>query len=244
MKKFYISIFTAIFLLTSFITQAQVFNSITSNPGNLTFDDPAFWVGGVAPGNPCNNCTIKIYSTVTMPQDGQSTATNSPALDHVVINGGTINVYGTTDFSINTYLELNNVAVTMGNDPTSAENLFINSEVDLEGTTSIQLANGSTTINTNNDAFNTPTLGPHIYQGTGAALTGLYTIRTATPGPSGAVDWTLNPQFLFNYLNSPFAPEYSLNCTGGTFGTCAKGIVFGPAITFYIAAFDFYAFNS
>jgi hypothetical protein len=243
MKKFYISIFTAIFLLSSFFTQAQVFNSITSNPLNLTFDDPAFWVGGVAPGNPCNNCTIKIYSTVTMPQNGQSSATNSPALDHVVINGGTINVYGTTDFSINTYLELDNVTLTMGNDPTSAENLFVNAEVDMEGSTSVQLANNSSTINTNNDNFNTPILGPHLYPFGGFPLQGLFTIRGATPGPAGDVDWTLNNQFLFNYNMSPFAPEYSLNCTGGTTGTCAKGIVFGPAITSYISGFDFFGFG-
>jgi len=67
MKKFYAQIFIAAFLLTGFCTQAQVYNSISANPGGLTFDDPAFWVGGLRPPNPCTGCTININSSTTLP---------------------------------------------------------------------------------------------------------------------------------------------------------------------------------
>ena len=64
MKKFYILFFSAVFLLASFSSHAQVYNSISDgNPNGYTFDDPRFWVGGVAPPSPCTSCTIKISST-------------------------------------------------------------------------------------------------------------------------------------------------------------------------------------
>jgi hypothetical protein len=72
MKKFYISILAGAFLLISYISQGQVYSSITSNPTSLTFDDPAFWQGGIAPPNPCNGCTIQINANVSMVQAGNS----------------------------------------------------------------------------------------------------------------------------------------------------------------------------
>ena len=73
MKKFYIPIFAAVFLLSSFSFAGTVtYNSITSNPNGYTLDDIRYWQGGIQPPNPCNNCTININSDVTMVQNGAS----------------------------------------------------------------------------------------------------------------------------------------------------------------------------
>ena len=72
----------------------------------------------------------------------------------LLLNGSTINVYGTTSLSINTYLQLFGVTVTLGNDPTSVESFFVNDQVDLDPTSSVVLANSFTVINANNDAGN------------------------------------------------------------------------------------------
>src|SRR5258706_13970320 len=77
MKKFYIPFFTAVFLLVSFLSQGQVFNSILANPNNYTLDDPRFWQGGVPPPNPCNGCTIKIFSNGTMVHGGGFTTSTA-----------------------------------------------------------------------------------------------------------------------------------------------------------------------
>src|ERR1700688_3513926 len=104
MKKFYISILAAVFLLTTFSLQAQppvTYISITSNPSNFTLDDANFWQNGVPPPNNCTNCIIKIYSDVTMVQNGHSSnaAFNTclpgcTFLNDVVLFNSTINVYG------------------------------------------------------------------------------------------------------------------------------------------------------
>jgi Domain of unknown function (DUF4082)/Secretion system C-terminal sorting domain len=73
MKKFYFPTLLAIFFLSSFYSQGQTYTSITSNPTNLTFDDPNFWLGHVAPPNPCTGCTIVVQTNVTMVQSGSST---------------------------------------------------------------------------------------------------------------------------------------------------------------------------
>ncbi len=67
MKKFYAQIFIAVFLLTGFYSQAQLYTSISPNPSNFTFDDPRFWVGEVRPPNPCTGCVINVNSTTTLP---------------------------------------------------------------------------------------------------------------------------------------------------------------------------------
>ncbi len=77
MKKFYIPTLLAAFFLSSFYSQGQTYTSITSNPTNLTFDDPNFWLGHVAPPSPCIGCTIIIQSNVSMVQSGSSTANPS-----------------------------------------------------------------------------------------------------------------------------------------------------------------------
>ncbi len=83
MKKFYIPIFTAIFLFVSFSSQGQItYNSITSNPFNYTLDDARYWIG-IQPPNPCNNCIININSNVSMVQNGFS---SDPRIIVVVVS--------------------------------------------------------------------------------------------------------------------------------------------------------------
>src|SRR5450631_2780763 len=112
MKKFYIPIF-AIFLFTSLVTQAQVYNSIsTNNVTHYTLDDPRFWGGTLitdVPPNTCTGCTIKINSNVTVvPFNGQLAANggvgttsqiagaNDPSLNHITLVNSTVNLYGNT----------------------------------------------------------------------------------------------------------------------------------------------------
>src|SRR5450432_123086 len=88
MKKFYSSIFTLGFVLISFLSRAQVFNSIADgNPNGYTLDDPRFWVGGIAPGNPCIGCTIKIYSDVSMVPSGGNTSSVANVFSNQVPTG-------------------------------------------------------------------------------------------------------------------------------------------------------------
>jgi hypothetical protein len=231
MKKFYIPIFAVFFFLISSVAQAQVYNSITSNPSAFTLDDGNFWIGGVAPPNGCSGCTINIFSDVAMVQNGNSSV---PAyncggcvfLNDIQLLNSSVNVYGTTSLSINTYLQLFNSTIIIGNNPTSVETIFVNDQVDLDPTSSVQLANSSTVVNTNNDANNT-VIGPHKYFVGSAHIAGIYSIRTS---PAGAVDFTLNSLLNANYnITATVTPFYSINCDPAF--TCAAGIVFGPAIT-------------
>ena len=135
MKKFYILIFVQVFLFVSFSSKGQTtYNSITSNPFNYTLDDIRYWQGGLQPPNPLNNCIININSDVSMVQNGASSdPTHNCActyLNDVVVNGISINIYGTTTLSVNTYLQLFGVIVTLGNDPTSVQTFFVNDQVE------------------------------------------------------------------------------------------------------------------
>jgi Domain of unknown function (DUF4082) len=406
MKKFYIPIFTAAFLLTSFLSRAQVYNSITSNPSNFTLDDSRFWVGGIPPPNPCNTCTIKIFSNVTMvqccgfstavnpvassvftnqtpsgavindaavtlgmrfkssvagsingarfyklpgmvgphigvlydnvgtviktvtfagetasgwqtqnfatpftavpgvtyviavyfsdgkyltdqsyfaaggvtngvltaPQDGTPDANGvytyggAPAfptssfnssnywvdinfsgsdgawLNDVVINNSTINVYGSTTFTFNTYAELFNTSITIGNDPVSAEYIKLNDQVDLNGTSSVVLANNLTTVDAT-DIGVRPIAGPHFdFFNPGIKSPGLFAI--IPPDVNGYnYTWTLDKSGL-GKSTAPYTPNgnayYGLNCspyTAGSPNTCGAGLVFGPASTTLDATF-------
>ena len=400
MKKFYVPIFAAVFLLISFSSQGQVYNSISSNPSGYTLDDPRFWVGAPPP-NPCTNCTIKIYSDVTMVQccglsstatpvaatvftsqtpsgntfnDGQSltlgmrfqstvagnitgarffktlamggthtavlydntgttvlagpttfvgetasgwqtqnfpvpflaaanttyviavfysdgnytsdnnyftTATTNnpltalqdvqpggpfndvyvysvapafpansngrstnywvdvnfsyttdfPALNDVVLNTSTVNVYGNTTLTFSTYVELFNSSITIGNDPVSTENIILNDQVDLNGSSSVILANDLTTINATGVGV-VHIAGPHtdFPAGNLHASPGLYAI---IPPDANGFDytWTLDVTGL-GKSTAPYTPSgnpyYDLNCPPNT---CGPGLVFGPATT-------------
>jgi len=254
MKKFYIPIFAAVFLLSSFLSQGQVFNSITSNPNAYTLDDARFWQGGIQPGNPCDHCTINIFSDVTMvPQNGGTvagggTATSDPAddgpwLNDVVVSNSTINIYGAATLTINTYVEFFDSRFTLGNDPTSPESIAFNDQLDLNGTSSFQLANQFSSVTTSGIPGKT-ILGPHLVGGI-FHIAGIYTIRTATPGPVGVVDNTMNSKVSGNYSNTFILPgnKYTLNCgASNPSNLCGQSVVYGPAITQYDPGTDFYTF--
>jgi Domain of unknown function (DUF4082) len=407
MKKFYTPIFTAVLVLISFLLQGQVFNSITSNPFNYTLDDVRFWQGGIQPGNPCNNCTIKIFSNVTMVQCcGFSTAVNpvaasvftsqtptsgifndlpvtlgmrfqasvagsingarfykvpgmvgphigilydnigtvirtvtftnetasgwqtqnfatpftatagatyviavyfsdgnyladhlffatagltngvltalqdgtpdpngiytyggAPAfptstsqssnywvdinfsgsdgiwLNNVVINNSTINVYGSTTLTFNTYVQLFNTNITIGNDPVSPEFIKLNDQVDLNGTSAIILANNLTSVDATDIGLR-PIAGPHTDFPAGSVNVspGLYAI---IPPDANGFDytWTLDAHGL-GKSTAPYLPNgnpyYGLNCLPyitGSPSACGAGLVFGPSMTTLDATF-------
>jgi hypothetical protein len=400
MKKFYTPVFTAVFFLISFLSQGQVYNSITSNPFNYTLDDIRFWQGGIQPPNPCTGCTIAINSNVTMVKCcGFSTAVNpvassvftnqipasglftdlavtlgmrfqssvagsingakfykvagmtgthtgvlydntgvvirtvvftgetasgwqtmnfatpftavpgttyviavyfadghyladhnyftapvnngvltalqdgtpdlngiftyggAPAfptsgnvssnywvdinfsgsdgiwLNDVVLNGSTINVYGSTTLTFNTYVQLFNTSITIGNDLVSTEYIKLNDQVDLNGTSAIILANNLTEVDAT-DLGVTPIAGPHTDFPTGNAHAspGLYAI--IPPDVNGFdYTWTLDASGL-GKSTAPYLPNgnpyYGLNCAPTVVGspnTCGAGLVFGPATT-------------
>ncbi len=400
MKKFYTPVFTSVILLTTIFSQGQVYNSITSNPFNYTLDDVRFWQGGIQPPNPCNNCTIKIFSSVTMVKCcGFSTAVNPVAsavftsqtpvsgvfndlpvtlgmrfqasvagsingarfykmpgmngphtgilydntggvirtvnftgetasgwqtqdfaipftavpgttyviavyfsdgnyladhsyfatsgvtngvltalqdgtpdpngvytyggvpafptstnlssnywvdinfsgsdgiwLNDVLINNSTINAYGNTTLTFNTYVQLFNSSITIGNDPVSTENIKLNDQVDLNGSSAVILANNLTEIDATNIGL--PIAGPHtdFPAGNPSVSPGLYAI---IPPDANGFDytWTLDVNGL-GKSTAPYTPNgnpyYGLNClpyVAGSPGTCGAGLVFGPAVT-------------
>ena len=403
MKKFYIPILAAAFFLVSYSSQAQVYNSISSNPSNFTFDDPRFWIGGVPPPNPCNGCTITVNANVTMAHLGNSSAlppastvfstqtppgtasndgvgpltlgmrfqsavpgqilgasffknpimlgahigalytntgtllasatftgetpsgwqiqnfaapvtitpgvtyiiavymadanyvgsggdfvngifngvlsgvkdqspdpngiyvygtgltfpnqnftpgtnywldvnfaaTPNTLLNDVVFNNSTVNVRGTVDLEVSTVTHLNGSTISMGNDPFSVENLFVNDQMFLDPASVIRLANTSTTGDVLNAAGNT-LVGTYNF-GAGV-LPGIFTVRSASPGPAGQIDITLNQVLNSNYngtYTTPVSP-YPWNCVLGL--TCSDGVVFGPTITQFDATNNFYGF--
>ncbi|HEX3769131.1 MAG TPA: DUF4082 domain-containing protein, partial [Puia sp.] len=98
MKKFYAQIFIAAFLLTGFCSQAQVlYTSISSNPGNFTFDDPRFWVGSFRPPNPCTNCVINVNATTWLPSSSSNVPSTAGTLATNVFTTQTAPVSAASD---------------------------------------------------------------------------------------------------------------------------------------------------
>jgi hypothetical protein len=241
MKKFYIPIFTAVFLFTSFLSQGQIYNSITSNPLNLTLDDPGYWVGP-QPDVTCTGCTLNIFSSVTMAQEGGSSygPNNCGApcnfLNDIQLTTSTINVYGNTTLTINTYLQLFDTRVILGNDGVSTEAIKLNDQVDLNGTASVQLANDLTSIDAN-DIGAVTIVGPHDdFFNVGFKSPGLFAI---IPPDINGYDytWTLDAGGIGTSVNqyqpAPGVFHYIINCSPFVVITnvCGDGFVFGPAIT-------------
>jgi hypothetical protein len=245
MKKFYIPVFTAVFLLISFFSQAQVtYISIASNPSGFTLDDTRFWTGVTGPPpNPCNLCTIKIFSDVFMVQQNggapgnggkATTATDGPFLNHVVITNSTINLYGATTVTVNTYLDLRNVQVTIGNDPTSTESIVANDQITIDAASSIREANDLTVINAQNLIGKT-IIGPFDEIGNpGFKAAGIYSTIPLGGSPDTQV---LEPNGLGSalgqYMPGGF-PYYIINCKPNVPlapNSCDFGLVYGPAAT-------------
>jgi len=242
MKKFYFLIFTGVFMLTSFASKAQtVYTSISANPSNWTLDDGRFWLGGVAPGGgatpgSCNNCAIYINSSVTVvPDNGTSTAFpiagSAPSLSHVILLNSTLKINGSVTITINTYLELQNTAVIIGSDISTAAAVILNDQVYLDVNSSVQLGNNNTRIDVNNIASN-PINGPYTrYTG---GIKDAAIISASTNDPHGYT-FTLNAFGDGSSLPGGNFSEYDLNCDASTppvpSNICAAGVVYGPATT-------------
>ena len=163
-----------------------------------------------------------------------------PNFADFVFNSSTVNARGTVDLNVNTVTHFNGSVLSMGNEPTFTQNLLVNDQMFLDPGSTIQLANTLTTANANNDLGNTVT-GTYLIGGTIGPLAGIYTNRSATPGPAGTTDVTLSQLTNVNWNLGYTLSPYPWNCTPGV--TCTDGIVFGPAITQYDATNDFYGFN-
>jgi hypothetical protein len=155
----------------------------------------------------------------------------------VVFNGGIIGVFNNSNLNINTKTELNGTTLLMGNTPSTTQTLFVNDQLFLDPTAVIQLANATTTVDANNSTAN-PIVGTFTFGAFHVA--GIYTVRTASPGPAGATDITLSPVTNARWDDGFTVDPYTLNCTF----TCGTGLVFGPASTQYeTLPNDFFGFG-
>jgi hypothetical protein len=256
MKKFYFPIFAALFLLTSFLSQAQVYNSIsTNNVTHYTLDDPRFWGGTpldltVVPPNTCTGCTISIFSDVTVvPHNGGLAANggiptsslvpgaNDPSLDHITLVNSTVNLYGNTTLTLNSYLTLTNSSITIGNNPTSIETIVVNDQVDFDAASLLRLSNDNTLIDASSTSLpgKTTILGPYDEIGNlGFKAAGLYSLFLI----GGSYTQTLEVNAIGSVNGQYFAPGgepyYTINCKP-TVPTaahdCNFGLIYGPTIT-------------
>jgi hypothetical protein len=250
MKKFYIPIFTALLLAVSFLSQGQVtYNSITSNPLGYTLDDPRFWGAttpaqfvdpSIPPQNPCNNCTINIYADVVIvPQSGFLLANGNKGttsligdgfwLNHIIVNGGSIHVYGSTSVTVNTYVELNGVTLTLGNTATDVGKFFVDDQITMDQASSIRIANNTFYIDANNTNIHAKSniIGPiNDFANGGSPDAGIFSLLSA---PIGGENYSLvlNSNGIGTALHA--FPFYNFNCGGPQ--PCTFGIINGPAIT-------------
>lgn len=238
MKKFYISIFTVVFLLSFFVSKAVTYNSILTNPTNLTLDDPAFWQGGVSPLNPCVNCIINVNTSVTVARQGGSTFppdNAGPYINHITLDSSVLRINGSaTAVSINSYVSLKNGSqVLVGTDPAYAVTLTLNDQADMDASSSFQLGNINCSLDVNNAIGLTPLLGPYDdFANPGNPIAGVYGIL---PAPQGSVSYC----FVLTIEGSgtkakQYNTTYNLNCSltpPGTPNVCTNGIVYGPALT-------------
>jgi hypothetical protein len=241
MKKFYVLVFTVFFLLTSYFSKAQItYTSILTNPTNLTLDDPGFWQGVTGPPpNPCNNCTILVYASTLVPQQGQSTwppDNGGPFTNHIVLNNSLLKLQGAnTTLNINTYLSLTNGStVFVGTDQSYNVSILLNDQVDMDATSSIQIGSNASYIDANNGTGN-PVIGPYDdYFNSPSNDAGIYSIFGGPPVGGVNYSFVLGANGIgFNQLTIPpptlsFA-FYNINCTGP--GGCTFGIINGPALT-------------
>jgi Domain of unknown function (DUF4082)/Secretion system C-terminal sorting domain len=159
--------------------------------------------------------------------------------DNVVFNSGTIiKVYNNTDLNINTVVHLNGSTLQMGIDGTTTQNLLINDQVFLDGTSTIQLANATTVIDaTNASSPANPLIGTTpLPGGLPTVVAGILTTRPE--GTDGTLNVVSDVRFDGGYSITP----YPINCVIGS--TCANGAVFGPAKTQFDALNNFFGFAS
>jgi hypothetical protein len=227
MKKICFLVLSGIFTLGCFVAQAQTtYNSITNNSGNLTFDDPGFWQGGVAPPATCDNCTIYINTNVTI------------VPGHIVLqNGSLLKINGVNiTVTINAYIELFDSQFIIGSNSNSIITVLLNDQMDLNGTSGVRLGNLNCYINVNNfgtppDFNSNPINGPHddIFN-PGTKSAGIFGIFSPADVNGYLYSYVLNANGIGRSDNIYPTSDYLLNCVGGPI-TCNNGIVIGPAAT-------------
>jgi hypothetical protein len=221
MKKFYISVITAIFFFLSvFSVHAQTVYQTTAAGTVLTpllLSQNSSWQGGLQPPNHCTDCKIIINSPSTI----------DDAVGKVIIDvsstSSEIDVLGGNNvLTIDQWIELHNTKVVVSNNAT----VFVNDEVDMYGSTVIELANGNAVINANND-------DGHIVNGTGTPANdlgqGLYLITATSGTVITAYDATLSSLGMGKSDGTGFINHYTISC--GSPNICGSGLVFGPSIT-------------
>ncbi|HTQ65390.1 MAG TPA: hypothetical protein VMI12_11355, partial [Puia sp.] len=225
MKKFYRSVITTIiFFLFVFFLDAQTVYQ-TTNAGTLAtpllLSQNSSWQGGSQPPNNCNDCKIIINSPSTI----------DDAVGKVVITGtlseiDVFDVNGPTSLEIDQWIELHDTKVIVSNNAT----VYINDEVDMYGSTTVQLGNVNSIVNANND-------NGHTVNGTGTPANdvgwGLFYITGTSAGVISTYDVTLSQIGMGNNTNTtmPFT-TYTINCDAAyPPNTCGTGLVFGPALT-------------
>ena len=247
MKKFYIPIFTSIFLLSSLFSQAQYANTYTTiaNDGAYhSINNPATWIGGLAgqPPVPCTSCLIIVNCLTTLDF--------IPGyFQYVELINSKVLITPGNSLAINTAFRLTNSTLFVGNTPTAADTLFANAQVDLDATSSITIANGFSYI----DATDPKGVGPVSYPGNHYAF-----FQNPKNPLIGVFNYPVFPGYgpyfgdpLAVALGGPVVYQYAYTLTQDGIGTpesgyaqynincaapaaqagCQPGQVFGPATT-------------
>ena len=223
MKKFYLLILTTGFLFSSFVSNAgsPYTTTLAGTPAApLLMSDPTSWIGLNSPPANCLGCQIIINSPMIM-----TTATVNP-----ILNNSTLQINGGASLTVDTYVQVTNSTVIVGSDATTAASVIVNDQVDLIGTTTIQLANVNTFIDaTNSGTPPNPISGPHFDYSGGTKSAGLFFLTGADPH-----GFTLTLNELGDGSSANSFAMYTLNCAPtipASPNNCGSGVVYGPATT-------------
>jgi hypothetical protein len=242
MKKFYLSIFTAVCLLFTLITQAQPYATTyqtVPNDGNYhSLTDPASWLppNGFPPQG-CTSCDIIVNCL--------STVDFIPGyFQYFLIQDSRLTLEPGLSIAFNSGFQLINSKIYIGIDGTSPDTLLVNNtQLLLDDASSIILANPFTYA----DVRNLKSLPVTGYVGSLVAyfdptptyIPGILT-NSVFPGygpfpgdPLGSMIYQYAYTLTSDGIGSPevVSPEYDINCGNAPGGFCGPGFVFGPATT-------------
>lgn len=232
MKKFYFAVeLTFLLFFCSVLTQAQsIFVSYPGATGN--WSNPLTWqlsfpTPGIAPPNPCVDCTIIINGNVTL-DVGAYGGLGSPYEFNITAGGSnSITISAGATLTINTFTTAIATKLTISAPGTvniNNEVQMFGGQVNLNGTGSV--VNASFAGNTDGT----------IYPGQPGA--GIFYNRGATPPfpltlAGSTFDASLSPLGQYKStagVTTGFFDPYTLNCTAGpTPPICTSGVVYGPA---------------
>ena len=248
MKKFYIPIFTAVFLLTSFLSNAQtIYRTIPNDNTYHSLNSPATWLppNGQPPLDPggipaaCINCDITIDCLATLDFF-------AGGFSYVEVKNSKVTLTPGNSLTVRNAFRFTNSFLNIGTDAVGHDTLFAYAQMYIDANSTVTLANPFTYISTlyfglpfgySGNIYNyfAPTGPPNTLQ-PGLFQFGNYPGYGPYPGdPNGAI------VYQFSYLlvrDDPYGtpdmtvvpPFYNFNCTNGV-GSCGSGIVNGPATT-------------